>query len=443
MNVSDLILVSVDDHVVEPPGMFEGRVARRYVDRVPRVVKREDGADVWVYEGAQIETFALNAVVGRPPEEYGVEPQTFGELREGVYDVHSRVKDMSANGELAAINFPTFVGFAGPLFPTFAYRDGDQALAMVRAYNDWHLEEWCWAYPDRFIPMGIMPFWDPELMVAEVTRLAEAGCHAVTFMGDPYPWPALDSEHWDPFWAACQDLETVVCMHLAAGSGNSGLVAAAEADPARPVPPARPAPKMGLGYVGIAASPGSPAAVAAELLNGPIFRKFDRLKIALSEGGIGWIPYFLEQADFRLRHHGAWTGMDFGGRLPSEIFNEHVICCFIEDRAGMAAREFLNMDMVTWECDYPHSDCTWPFAPETAMRCFDGVEEDVVAKVSHLNAMKHFKFDAFARRDPKDCTVGALRAEVAGYDTSIVARGSNGRTSKSDYASLMAASVRR
>ena len=437
MHCEDLVLISVDDHVVEPPDMFDGRLPRKYQDKAPRMVLREDGAHVWQYEDAQMETFALNAVVGRPPEEYGIEPQNYDEIRAGVYLVDERVKDMSANGAWAALNFPTFVGFAAPLFPTFAYRDSDQAMAMVRAYNDWHLEAWCGAYPDRLIPLGTLPFWDPALMVEEVRRLADLGCHAVTFMGDPYPFPSFYTDHWDPFWAACQDVGTVVCMHLGAGSGNTQMVAAASKDPKRPVLPPRPPQKVGLDYVGIFATPGSPPAVAADLLNSHIFERFTDLKIALSEGGIGWVPYFLEQADFRLRHHGPWTGMDFGGRLPSEIFKEHVVVCFIEDAAGIAARSLMNIDMITWECDYPHSDCTWPQSPETAAACLQGLPYDEIARITHRNAARIFQFDPFSKRSPEQCTVAALRREVGDHDISIVARGNQGRATRTEAGALV------
>ena len=99
---------------------------------------------------------------------------------------------------------------------------------------------------------------------------------------------------------------------------------------------------------------------AADLVWSPVLRKFPDLKVALSEGGIGWIPYFLERVDYNYGRHHAWTGQDFGDKLPSQVFNEHVLTCFIDDKFGVASREFLDMDNVMWECDYPHSDSTWP-----------------------------------------------------------------------------------
>jgi hypothetical protein len=162
---------------------------------------------------------------------------------------------------------------------------------------------------------------------------------------------------------------------------------------------------------------------AADLVWSPVLRKFPDLKVALSEGGIGWIPYFLERVDYNYQRHHLWTGQDFGDRLPSEVFNDHVINCFIDDHFGVASREFLNMDNVCWECDYPHSDSTWPTAPETFIKQMDGVSRQDIDRMSHQNAMRLFNFDPFAVTPREQCTVGALRRRAAGHDVSIVAKG--------------------
>jgi len=154
-----------------------------------------------------------------------------------------------------------------------------------------------------------------------------------------------------------------------------------------------------------------------------MFKKFPELTVALSEGGIGWIPYFLERLDYVYQHHKAWTGIDFGDKLPSEVFLEHVVTCFIDDAFGIENRDKLNLDMVAWECDYPHSDSTWPDSPETVVRCFDGVSASDIERITHGNALRLFSFDAFAHRPRPQCTVGALRAEVAGHDVSLVSTG--------------------
>src|SRR5438067_7141908 len=151
MEMDDLILVSVDDHVVEPPDMFDGLLPSKYADQAPRVVS-DDISDKWVFGEGEARNAGLNAVAGRVPEEFGLEPTTFEEIRSGCYDVHQRVKDMSANGVLASLNFPSMARFCGQFFASRAGQDADLALAVLRAYNDWHIDGWCGAYPERFIP---------------------------------------------------------------------------------------------------------------------------------------------------------------------------------------------------------------------------------------------------------------------------------------------------
>ena len=221
MRAEDMILVSVDDHVVEPPDLFARHTPAKYADRVPRVVRKSDGTDVWLFEGNQMPNIGLNAVAGRPPEEYGVEPTSFDQLRPGTYDVHARIGDMNANGVLASLCFPSFPGFCGHVWHNT--EDKDLALAMLRAYNDWHIDEWCGSYPGRFIPLALPPIWDPELMAAEVRRVARKGCHAVSFTESPSQLnlPSLHADHWDPFWAACSDEGTVCCIHIGSAQGMS------------------------------------------------------------------------------------------------------------------------------------------------------------------------------------------------------------------------------
>jgi hypothetical protein len=136
--------------------------------------------------------------------------------------------------------------------------------------------------------------------------------------------------------------------------------------------------------------------------------------MALSEGGIGWIPYLLERADFTHRHHSAWTHASFGGGKPSDVFHKHVITCFIEDRFGLRNLDSINEDMVTWECDYPHSDCTWPESPEGLWGDIKHLTDVQINKITHLNAMREFSYDPFAVLGRDSCSVGALRA-LAGH----------------------------
>ncbi len=407
MHLRDMILVSVDDHVCEPPDMWHGRLAAKWNDRTPRLVHKRDGTDVWVFEGQQMPNIGVNAVAGRPLEEYGMEPTSLAQLRAGCYDVHARVADMSVNGVLGSLCFPSFPGLTGELFNQ--QHDKALARAMIEAYNDWHIDGWCGAYPGRFIPLVLPMMWDPELLAGEVRRVARKGCHAMTFSGNPAStgYPSLHSAHWDPFWKACADEGTVVCMHIGSGTGMSFD------DPDCPA------------EILIASVPIGLFHSAMNLVYSQTLRKFPDLKIALSEGGIGWIPYFLERADYTYQHHRHWTHQSFGDKLPSDVFREHIIVCFIDDLAGVRNRDLIGIDTITWECDYPHSDSTWPTAPERLWEALAGVPDDEINQITHRNAMRHFQYDPFAHRPRAQCTVAALRAEATDVDLSLK-RGSGG-----------------
>jgi predicted TIM-barrel fold metal-dependent hydrolase len=402
MNSDDLILISIDDHVIEPPDMFAGRLPAKYADDAPRVVRLETGADVWKFRDTVIPNVALNAVAGRPKEEYGLEPQALDEIRPGCWNADERVKDMNAGGILASMNFPSFPGFAARLFAT---DDPDFSLALVRAYNDWHIDEWCGAHPGRFIPMALPAIWDAELCAAEVRRVSEKGCHSLTFTENPATlgYPSFHDPYWNPLWKACCDTDTVVSIHI----GSSGKLAVPSPDS----PP----------DVLITLQPMNIVSAAADLLWSPVIKNYPDIRIALSEGGTGWVPYFLERVDRTFEMHATWTLQDFGGKLPSEVFREHFLTCFISDPVGVELRHRIGIDNIAWECDYPHSDSMWPGAPEeltTVMDRFDVPDTDV-AKMTHENAMRWYSFDPFTHIPREQATVGALRDRANGHDVSI------------------------
>ncbi len=405
MDIDEMILVSVDDHVIEPPHMFEGRLPAKYVQVAPRLTTRSDGTMAWVYDGKEIPNIALNAVAGRPKDELNYEPTTFEELRPGCYDIHSRIKDMDANGVVGSMAFPSFVRFCGQIF--LHTKDRDQARAMVQAYNDWHIDEWCGTYPGRHLPLALPMLWDPAATAAEVRRVADKGCHALTFSASPFALgqPSIHTDYWDPVWEACVETGTVPCMHL----GSSSTQPVTSPDAAIEV-------LHTLSPIGLFST-------AADLVWSPIFHKFRDLRIALSEGGIGWIPYFLDRIDDVYSYTGHFTHTDLGGRQPSEIFNDHVIVCFVKDPSGVEMRHHMNIDNITWECDYPHSTTTWPNAPEEVWKYFDGVPDEHIDKITHLNAMRHFQYDPFAQIPREQATVGALRKKAEGWDVTPKAKG--------------------
>jgi predicted TIM-barrel fold metal-dependent hydrolase len=403
MDVSDLILVSVDDHVVEPPDVFEDHLPEVYRGRqdVPHVVRTKAGDDVWVYDGREFPNIGLNAVSGRPRDEYGVDPTSYQEMRRGCWDVDARIDDMNANGVLASMCFPSFPRLCGQVFAEAD--DKDLALVLLQAYNDWHVHSWCGRHPGRFIPLGLVPFWDVELTVAELHRLKGMGVNAVSFSENPSKlgFPSFHSDHWDPFWATCQDLEMIPCLHI----GSSSVITVTAPDAPFDVT--------------ATLQPLNIVSAAADLVWSPVLRRFPGVKIALSEGGVGWLPYFLDKLDLVYRKQSSWTHQDYGDVLPSEFFRERIITCFLDDRVTPDVAERAGTELMMWECDYPHSDSDWPESPEVALAGMAGLDDATINKITHENALRVLGFDPFALRPKEQCTVSTLRAEAAaaGVDT--------------------------
>jgi predicted TIM-barrel fold metal-dependent hydrolase len=409
MKLEDMVIISVDDHITEPGALFDHHLCGDALAAAPKLRTAKDGTDYWEYQGMKIPSVGLNAVVGRPPEEYGMEPTSFAQLRPGCYDVHERIKDMNVNGIAASLNFASFVGIDGGVF--LAAPDKEQALGHLRAYNDWHVEEWCGAYPGRFIPCGILPVWDMEATVAELKRLAGKGCHAVSVNDNPTVrgLPSIHNAYWEPMYRTAADLGTTLCLHI--GGGNPAPHASMET----PI-------EAWITIMPIAVSVG-----AADWMNLAAMQRYPSLRIALSESGIGWIPYLLERADFSHRQHRAWTHSDaiFGGKTPSQVFRDHFTSCFIDDAFGLQNIDYVGEDNICYECDYPHSDSLWPNAPERLWATIKHLSEAQINKITHLNAMRDFKIDPFRDYRREELTVGALRRKAAeqGVDLSLKSAG--------------------
>ena len=232
--------ISVDDHVVEPAHLFQRWLPKQYADdpRSPRVERRGIGkmeykggttyeiewddtqpkSDTWFYEDLVAPHKRHVASVGFPRDEMTLSPITYDEMRPGCYDPKARLEDMDVDHVEASLCFPTFPRFCGQTFSEA--KDKDLAWACVRAYNDWMVEEWCGDSGGRLIPLCLVPLWDVELAAAEVRRNAARGVTAVAFSEIPSKLglPTLHSGYWEPFFEACAETETLVCMHIGSSS---------------------------------------------------------------------------------------------------------------------------------------------------------------------------------------------------------------------------------
>jgi predicted TIM-barrel fold metal-dependent hydrolase len=243
----------------------------------------------------------------------------------------------------------------------------------VYAYNDWMVEEWCGDSGGRLIPLTLIPLWDAELAAAEVRRNAGRGVHAVCFSEIPpkLGLPSIHSGEWDPFFTACQETNTVVCMHI----GSSSQMPATSGD----------AP------VAVAATlsfNNAMASLSDFLFSGKLVT-FPELKLAYSEGQIGWLPYVLERADDVWREHRAWGGVkDLVPEPPSTYYYRQIYGCFFRDRHGLESLDRVGVDNITFETDYPHTDSTWPDTKAIAEVMVKGLTDEDVYKIMRGNAIR-------------------------------------------------------
>jgi predicted TIM-barrel fold metal-dependent hydrolase len=406
VQLEDMILVSVDDHVIEPPSVFENHMPKRWADRAPRLVfNAKKGFQTWQWEGGIQVTPFICAVVTLPPDEWGYDPSTLAEMRPGCWDVDQRVRDMDANGILASMCFPSFAGMAGTFFDTC--EDKDFAYVALQAYNDWHIDEWAGSHSGRFIPLPLSPLWDPAIAAQEVRRVARKGAKAITFSESPesFGHPSIHTGHWDPFFEACCDEGVALAIHIASSNLGSTVLKNTSGAPIEV----------------ISTLPcWNALPCAANFLWSKSLVKYPDLKIALSEGGTSWIPGFLDRME-RQFHVQEWVGSDLGGLTPTEMFRKHFLACFICDPSGLLLRDRIGIDNIAYEVDYPHSDCTFPGSPEelwgqlVEAKC----TEEEIAKITHENAASFFGLDLFEHVSKEDATVGALRARAKGVDLGI------------------------
>ena len=403
MHMNDMVIVSADDHICEPPTLFDNQLSGELLASAPKLKLDAHGKNFWQYQGYIRPSVGLNAVVGRPAEEYGMEPTSLDQLRDGCWDVHARIDDMNVNGVAASMCFGNSIGFDGQTFHTAP----DKALSLrhLQAYNDWHYDEWCMACPGRFIPLGILPTWDMDATVAEIHRLAKKGFRTISMNENPtaQKLPSIHNDYWDPMFKAIADTDTTIALHI--GSGNPAPHASMET----PI------------EAWIATMPLSVAQGLADWLQLEELHRYPDLRIAISEGGIGWVPYFMERADFSNWRHKAWTHSRFGETLkPSDLVKRHFLHCFVDDRFGLRHLDEIGEDMVAYECDYPHSDALWPDVPEYLWDSVKHLTDKQIDKVTHENALRFFRHDSlFANYKREEITVGALRAKAKakGVDT--------------------------
>jgi predicted TIM-barrel fold metal-dependent hydrolase len=394
-------IISVDDHVVEPPDLWQERLPAKFRDRGPRVVRdtarfsfeggvfsfnrgAADGqpCDFWLYDDLVYPFPRLSAAIGF--QDLDNVPVTFDEILPGCWKQADRLADMDANHVDASLCFPNVLPrFCGQTF--HERQDKELALLCVQAYNDWMIDEWC-AGPGagRLLPLTLVPLWDAELAAAEVRRCADKGSHAIAFSENPFPL-GLPSVHdkarfWDPLFQACEETGTVVNMHI----GSSSKMPSTSAD----------APFIVSSTLTFSNAMGS---LCDYIFSGTLER-FPSLRIAYSEGQAGWVPYVLERADKLWAER--VSSDSFGTTLPhppSSYVPGRVLFCIFDDETGMRNRDVIGIGQLAYEVDYPHADSTFPHSKETAQLICDkaGLDEQERYQFLRGNAIRFYDLQRF------------------------------------------------
>jgi predicted TIM-barrel fold metal-dependent hydrolase len=333
-------IISVDDHVVEPPHMFEGRLPSKLQSLAPRIAETDEGFQVWEFEGHQYTQGGTNAFAGRRPETVSQEPARFEDMRPGCYDAAARIHDMDIAGIWATLNFPSKItGFCGRVF--FNAENGELGNACIRAWNDWIYEEWYSPFPQRVIPLGVAYLRDPSAAAEEIRRNAGRGFRTVSLperpqaVGLPSLW---EREHWDPIIEAIVETDSVISLHV----GSSGLY---------PLPEGG-----GLALSATLFGQLSLGSCAEWLWSGYPLR-YPSLKIAMSEGGIGWVAMLVDRLENIIDRSGYGRGWDM---RPADVLKRNFWFCTLDDPSTIDTRYTIGVDHIMVETDYPHGDSTWP-----------------------------------------------------------------------------------
>ncbi|CAB4582683.1 unannotated protein [freshwater metagenome] len=391
-------MISVDDHVMEPKELWQEQLPASLRERGPRTVREkvklsfkgghygfernaEDGqwCDVWLFDDLVTPTGLLHAPAGVPRDEQRNIPAVYEDFRDGTWDQTARLADMDLNHVDAAINYPNiFPRFAGQGF--LERSDKELALACLRIYNDWMIDDWCaGAGKGRLIPLTLVPLWDPALAAEEVRRCAAKGSYAIAFSENvaKLGQPSLYTGAWDVLWEACQETDTSVSMHI--GSSSSMPTTSDDAP--------------------LATSMSMYAQNAQGSLCDWVFsgslERFPDITIAYAESQVGWMPFQLERMDAVWRD--GRGDVDNVKTLPSEQVKGRVYGCVFDDLHGLINRDAVGTDHILWETDYPHSDGTFPHSRKIAHELFTaaGMNAQECRMVLRSNAVKAYGLDRF------------------------------------------------
>ncbi|MEX0783506.1 MAG: amidohydrolase family protein [Dehalococcoidia bacterium] len=387
MIVDRIKVVDADSHVSEPEDLWTSRVSSTWGDLVPHVVfDPERSEDRWWIAGQKFMATAGAAMAGwkEPPPDH---PPTLQEADHGSWDTMERLKRLDEYGIWSQVVYPNVGGFGNGNF--LKIEDPQLQIECVRAYNDF-LTEWCAPAGDRLIPIMAMPFWDVDLCLREMERCAKMGHKGVLMTNQPHVFglPRITDTHWDPLWAAAQDMDLPMNFHI--GSGDlTQLGANAGVNNGRQAAYAKMTVQLFLDN----------SNAVMDIILGGICHRFPRLNFVSVESGVGWVPFLLEAMDWQWLNSGCREEHPEMDLLPSEYFRRQVYACFwFEQQSALKAIEAIGPDNILYETDFPHPTSMSPGPNSVAVYPKDFIEqhlgvlpEQSLRKILQTNSARLYK----------------------------------------------------
>jgi predicted TIM-barrel fold metal-dependent hydrolase len=373
----DYQIISADSHIEYPPHLWAKGTPEQFRDLAPKHIKLPDGSDGFLVEGG-IHQGQSNLYAGKTPEEYSpIGVRWIGAA--GAGDGHQRLKEMDADGVDAEFLYP---GVGAVRVITRGIKNNDAYHALVRTYNRWLAEEYCAPDPERLLGIACIPERGLKEAVDELAVAKRAGLKLVELAqfpnGKPYPMPEDDR-----FWAAAQDLQVPVTVHITFFRQGGPAFKYEVEPPAHNRPP---------DFVERLARYGNRGALPmAQMVMSGLFDRFPKLQVYFAENQIGWVPIWLEQMDHNYKRHRHWAEKVYRlkplKQLPSDYIKQHIYFGFFNDPIGVKLRHEIGVDRIMWGGDFPHVESDWPNSRKLLDHLFEGVPDDERRKMVCKNAM--------------------------------------------------------
>lgn len=370
-------IIDADQHIIEPPDLWEKWLPKKYLDRAPKLGKDEDGGDAWIL-GDTAEPLGLVTIAGKPYSEFRWTGVKYDDIDAGCYEPKRRLELMDVDGIDAALIYPpqrTMSYFMGS-------GDKDFHIAGIAAFNDWLIDSFCAENPQRLGAVAQIPNAGIDAAVAELKRSVKKGARGVSITTWPSGNPACSTAD-DPFWEAAQDAGVAVSIHISLVTPGTPRSGAGPSGGARKL-------------FGLATTMTFMPKLIAEMILAGVFDRFPKLKMVANEVGAGWVPSLLEDLDDRYWRNRTWTGVKLKS-LPSDYFHRNWIVGFIRDPYGVRNRHDVGIENMMWASDFPHHVNDWPYSRRVIAEMTIGVPEDERRKMFCDNAGRLYGFTGKAR----------------------------------------------